>query len=547
MVCSPPVFGRIPFLLAVMAALVRPGQAAAPTRFDVENTVATLPESGREPFGSRFFFTADAQVIYRVLPADRSDTDPATRLEFWSPGATGALFPAAGYQSLEVVALNAAGEAVGRSVTEDSPTPNPHQEAALYWTPEGGSVIPSGFDPGFSGLKDIDGAGDAVGFTNGGTFRFVRWNADAPATQDVITPPAGYPYAEIHGVSASGETLLYVTDNDGKPRLAVWDGTTSLVIGPAPDAAETFSPANCAMNAGGDAVMVLFVPNGGYRVIYIPAANRAGYQTFSFPGPVTAIYNLQISAAGLASCQTSANFVSIVSSPRAMQNSFAGYNPFLNAGGEFVFGNQSNLYYWDAAAWSGAPVIVPLPLPAAPAAPTVVGYNAYGRLLTLSDNSAQTLRTLSILAPFPPRPTPTPAPPPTPTPGPTPEPTAPPTPTPGPTATPAPTPVPAGRITLEPLRPSLVLATGATMRDRRLVSARKTGEPAGPVRFLLRGTIPRGLKFSTLDGSLTGRPATAQSVALRVAATYYSAGRKKQSPFVTIKIIVRKTASRPSA
>lgn len=483
-----------------------PGLAVPPVRYDVETTIATLQKSGREPFGSKFFFASGNKVIYRVLPADRSDTDPATRWEFWSPEGIGELLPVAGYESLEVVGLNAEGEAVGRSVTEIFPGPQPHQEAALYWTVAGGSVIPPGFDAGYSGLKTLNGVGQAAGFTDSGTFRFVRWTADDPATLDDITLPIGYTYGEIHGSSDGGKVLLYTTmDGGANPRLAVWDGETSAIVGPAPNVGETFSPANCAMNGNGDVAVIFYTDGGGYRIVYIPASAPESYQIFSFPGPVTSVYNLHISNAGLACAQTSANQVSIVSSTRAEQRTYAGYSPFLNADGAFVFGNQSKFSYWDAAAWTGAPVLVPLSLPASPAAPTLVGFNDDGRLLTLSDNAAQTTRTLSILKPVPPLPT--------------------------------------VKITVTPIRKTVALRVGATLRKRKLVRTHVVGKTQGAVRFVLRGKPPRGLRFGTVDGSLTGRAKQKQTVALRIAAVYSSAGVQKRSPFTVVRVAVSAPAS----
>ncbi|HVE16495.1 MAG TPA: hypothetical protein VNB29_07150 [Chthoniobacterales bacterium] len=520
---------RILFI-SLSAALLAPAIQAAPVRYDVEATVATVPKLGREPFGSKFFFTTGGQVIYRVLPADRSDTDPATRFEYWSPGDTLDLLPAAGYESLDIVALDPQGTAVGRSVTENSSNPNPHAEAALLWTPAGGSTVPAGFDLGSSGFKAMSPTGLAAGFTNSGTYRTVSWDSANPIPGGVdIVPPAGYGNCEVRGVSASGETLLYVS-NPGQQNVAVWNGTSSTVIGPAPNSDETFYPSNSAINSAGDVAMAFFSATG-YRIIFIPAANRANYQIFSFNGTGSSVYHLQISDAGLASCETSvngANVVSIVSSTYAQQLNFDGYSAFLNAAGEFVFGNQGAFYYWDARAWTGSPSLVPLALPSSPTAPTLVGFNDDSRLLTLSDDASQTTRTLSILAPEQSSPTPTPGPP---------------TPTPDPIPTPAPT--PSAEVTVQPARKTVRFTAGDPIQSTPLVKIHVTGVPASSVRYVLSGKLPRGLRFRASDGSVRGRPTQAQRANVRIAATYPSAGGLKQSAFVKVKIQVGGTTSPP--
>jgi hypothetical protein len=504
---------RILFIF-LSAAFVAPAIQAAPVRYDVEATVATAPKLDREPFGSKFFFTTEGQVIYRILPADRSDTDPATRLEYRSPTEALDLLPAAGYESLDIVALDPEGTAVGRSVTENSSNPNPHAEAALLWTPTGGSIVPAGFDLGSSGFKAMSPTGLAAGFTNSGAYRTVSWDSANPTPGGVdIVPPPGYGNCEVRGVSASGETLLYVS-NPGLQNVAVWNGTSSTVIGPAPNSDETFYPSNCAINSTGDVVMAFFSATG-YRIVFIPAANRANYQIFSFTGSGSSVYHLQISDAGLASCETSVNgtnVVSIVSSTYAQQFNFDGYSAFLNAAGELVFGNQGLFYYWDARAWTGSPTIVPLSLPSSPVAPTLVGFNDDGRLLTLSDDSSQTTRTLSILAPV----------------------------------QAGPTPAPDTVITVAPARKALRLAVGTQVRNTLLVKTHFSGVPKASVHYILAGKLPHGLRFRASDGSIRGRPTQAQRANVRVAATYSSAGVVRQTAFAKVRIQVSGTTSLPT-
>jgi len=503
---------QLVLFLSITMATIPCLRATAPASYTVEEIVASAPTLGCEPFGSKFFFAIGDRVIYRILPANRSDTDPAPRWEYFAPGGPGAILPVTGYESVDIVALNASDEAVGRNVTENSPTPNPHQEAALFWTPSGGSTIPAGFDAGSSGFKAVNAAGLAAGFTNSGTYRTVAWNSANPgAGVTEIIPPAGYGNCEVRGVSTTGETLLYVS-SPGLQNVAIWNGTTSTVIGPAPNSDETFYPTNCAINANGDVAMAFFSASG-YRLIFIPAANRAAYQIFSFNGSGNPVYNLQISDAGLASCETSVggiNVVNIVSSSRAQQFTFDGYTAFLNAGGALVFGNQGKLNYWDAAAWSGAPTVVTLDLPAAPAAPTLVGFNDDGRLLTLSDNADQSLRTLSILAPI------------------------------------APTPAPEASVTVTAIRKTLRLTVGKSVAQLLARPHLSGSAPDGPVHYLLRGRPPDGTRFHSDSGKLTGRPNRTQLLTLRVAATWSAAGATRQSPFVKIKAVVRAPANPPT-
>ncbi|MDD5199748.1 MAG: hypothetical protein PHC88_08080 [Terrimicrobiaceae bacterium] len=499
---------RIPLLLALCLAVPSAGDAAAPDGYVLEATVASVPATGGASFGSKFFFQSGDQVVYRIVPAGGTEGDPAAQWEYWS-SATGAqaVLPASGYDSIDVRGMNAHGEVVG--ITSQV---SPARNAALDWTLAAGPAAPAGFDAGFSALEAINIHGRAIGSNYSAAIfgpERVRWDSATPATPPAAIPlPAGYNYGEIHGISANGEVLLFVKDAADTMHAAVWDGATCVTVGPAPAAGETLYPSNLAINSAGDVAMLVFTAGGGYTLHFIPASDRTTWHSFTFPGPVTSVYNLQISGAGLASCDTGisgVNVVSIVSAAKTQQRTFPGYRSWLNASGEFVFGNAGKENYWDASAWTGAPVEVPLSVPTSSGGLDVVGFNDAGRLLVL--NTVQATRSLSILAPA--------------------------------FAEPA-------SVTLTPVRKTLRLAVGATIH-RRLVKTRITGQsPDGTVRYVVRGRLPGGLRFRAGEALLAGRPARVQRVTLHVAATYAAAGVKKKSAYVAINVRVRAPASRPT-
>ncbi len=216
------------FFCIALAISAASGFGAAPVRYDLTASIASVPVAGGATFGSKFFFGSPNEAAYRLIPSGQTEGDPAAKWQYWS-GETGArdILPADSYTSVDVFAL-AGGQVAGRSV-------GTAKEAALYWTPAAGSIKPDGFDPGYSGLNAIDSSGLAAGYMDPGTPEVVAWDAaNIAAGVKAIPPPAGCTSPQIVGVRGDGEVLLYVRDAGAVPRAAIWNGTTSTLIGPAP-------------------------------------------------------------------------------------------------------------------------------------------------------------------------------------------------------------------------------------------------------------------------------------------------------------------------
>ena len=329
-----------------------------------------------------------------------------------------------------------------------------------------------------------------------------QWNVFTPGVAATVIPlPAGCTNPQVAGVSDRGDVLLTVADRDGLPRIAIWNGSRSELIGPAPT--ETFYPANCAINAAGDVAMLVFTAGGAARLHYIRAADRASWLTFTFAGPIgsSGVYNLRLSNAGVASFDTSVNntnTVAVVSADRQEQFAFTGYRSFLNSAGALLFGDQGHLLYWDAAAWSGQPAVVPVSANNNPGGLDIVGFNDAGRILALSTDHS--VRSLVILAPYVPQP---------------------------------------ASVRLTAARRVMRLRVGQHVRQP-LVKVHVAGDTIdGRVRFLVRGRFPAGLAFRNSEAMIIGTPAAARKFTLQIAAVYTSNGVKKQSPFVKVKVSVR--------
>ncbi len=481
------------YIALLLAAASSP--AATPARYDLAASIASVPATGGASFGSRFFFTSSNQTAYRLIPSGQTEGNPAAKWQFWSSTAGARdILPVTGDLSLDVFAL-ANGQVVGKSVGATT-------ETALYWTLAAGSVKPDGFDSGYNGLSAINAAGAAAGYTDNGTPEVVAWDAAHPAAGvTTISPPPGCTSPQIVGVSGSGEVLIYVRDAGSVPRAAIWNGTTSTLIGPAPS--ETFYPANCAINSQGDVAMLVFTAGGSGKLHYIPAADRSSWLTFSFDGPVgsSGVYNLRISDAGLASFDTSingVNTVAIVSAVQQQQFTFTGYRSYLNNAGTLVFGDQGNLLYWDAAAWSGQPAIVPVSATVNSGGLSMEGFNDDGRVLATI--IAQSTRSLVVLSPFLPQP---------------------------------------ASVRLTSARKILRLRVGRHVRQA-LVKIHITGDTLdGRVRFFSRGKFPPGLAFRNSEAMIIGTPTTPRKFTLRIGAAYTSGGVKKQTPLVKVKAVIR--------
>jgi hypothetical protein len=302
-------------------------------------------------------------------------------------------------------------------------------------------------------------------------------------------------------MSGNGDVLLYVRDSSSNPCAAIWNGTASALIGPTPT--ETFYPANCAINSQGDVAMLVFTPGGSCKLHYITAADPSNYETFTFAGPVgsSGVYNLRISNAGIASFDTSidgVNTVAIVSAVQHQQFTFTGYRSYLNNAGTLIFGDQGNLCYWDAAAWSGQPATIPVSATSNSGGLSMEGFNDEGHVLVVI--TAQSTRSLGVLTPAFSQP---------------------------------------AVVTLKAARKVLRLRVDQPVRQA-LVKTHVTGDSLeSSVRFLVRGKIPRGLRFRASEAILAGTPVWQKKFTLRVAAIYTSGGVRQQSPFVNVNVAVR--------
>lgn len=486
------------WLFPALLAPVLIAHPATPARYDLSATIARVPLAGGPSLGTKFFFAKSNQAVYRLLPAGGKEADPAASWQYWSARTGPAdILPVAGYASLEIKALNAAGAAIGQTAIE---TPA-HREAALYWTPGGGPRTPAGFDAGYSGLEAVNGAGQAAGFSDSGTYELLAWNAAYPAAGPTRIPvPAGYTSPQIGGLSARGKVLLYLRSRDGLGRAAIWDGRATSVIGPAP--AETFYPSNCAINAAGDVAVLVFTAGGDAVLHYVFASDPTQWLTFTFPGPVDSnVYNLRISDAGVASFDTSINglnTVAVASSVARQQYTFTGYRSYLNNAGALVFGDGGLVKFWDAAAWTGAPSTVPVSAASDSGGMDLVGFNDDGYLLVLS--SLAETRSLDVLQPVFTQPL---------------------------------------RVTIRPAAKVLRLPAGRRGQVPTVI-ATVDGDPLDPsIRYRARGKVPAGLRFRPGDAVLSGTPKKAQAATLRVTATYRSQGARQQSDTAKVNVVVR--------
>ncbi len=488
---------RLSLLPALLIPVCSAG-IAAPARYDPLATLEAVPLTGGSSLGTKFFFAANNQAIYRVIPAGQKEADPAARWRYWSASLGGrSIFPTEGYASLEVKGLTSAGAAIGKSAIE---TPS-HRESALYWTISGGSRRPFGFDAGYSGLDTLNSAGQGAGFTDSGSYEVVSWDAARPGAGTAkVRIPAGYTSPQVAGVSARGRILLYLRTADGLGRAAIWNGTTTSPIGPAP--AETFYPSNCAINSTGDVAVLVFTAGGAATLHYIPAATPTKWLTFTFSGPIDSnVYNLRISDAGVASFDTAINGINtvcIVSSVTKQQYAFTGYRSYLNRNGALLFGNEGKINFWDAAAWTGQPSIVPIAASSDSGGLDFVGFNDDGYLLVL--NSLRATRSLEIFKPI--------------------------------YTTPA-------QISVRAISRVIRLRT----RERIKLSTVETfvkGDPlACDIRYLVRGALPRGLRFLKGSAIIIGSPKSAATAVLRVSANYKSGSVRKTSAAAKIRVAVR--------
>lgn len=483
--------------LGVLPATTR---GETPTRYDMAATIATVPVSGGDTLGTKFFFQSGNQVVFTLTPSGAS----TPTWKYWGLTAgSHDIAPASGYETLDIYGLNARGQAVGRSVTD---TPS-HEEAALFWNATDGSSIPTGFDAGYSGLNAISDSGKAAGFTDSGSYTIQRWDAAQPSATPIVIPlPTGATSPQVIGLSRTGEVLL-VVDDSGTPRAALWDGTGTDFVGPAPDSGETFWPANCAISPSGDIAMVYFTAGGAAKLHYVRSSDRAHWLTFTFDGPIdsaSSAYNLHVSDAGLASFDTSiraSNTVCVVSAAHAVQRTFAGYTSFLNASGSLVFGSEGDFYYWDAAAWSSSPAKIPLSFTSSSGGFDILGYNDDGNVLALVRQ--QSTRMLSVLAPY------------------------------------FASQNGGGSVSLAPARRVVRLHLGDIFRMQIVKVRVEGGGYSGRLRYIYRGKLPAGLHIRPGDGNLAGRARAQGAVFIRVAALYTVNGVRKQTRYVRVRIVVR--------
>ncbi len=297
--------------------------------------------------------------------------------------------------------------------------------------------------------------------------------------------------------------LLSVSDA-GTQRPALWDGSTTAYIGPAPGAGETFWPPNCAISPSGDVAILYFTAGGAATLRYFKSTNRATPVTFTFDGPVdSSAYNLHISDAGLASFDTSIranNTVCVASAVREEQRTFSGYTSFLNASGTLIFGSEGDFYQWAAAAWSDSPAKVPINVTTTSGGIDLKGLNDDGNILALL--TQQSTRSLAILAPYFPSNQPT-------------------------------------TVTLGRVRRIFRLTTGQTIR-LQIVKVLASGNGySGRLHYLSKGKFPAGLRIRPGDGMLAGRTRATGEAFVKIAAEYLVNGAKKRTPFVQVKLIVQ--------
>lgn len=495
------VMRRLAWLGGLLALGMIGARAETPVRYDMGFAVQSVPVSGGASFGQRFYFANGNRVAYRVVPAGGSESEPAARWEYWASATGGqAILPVAGDAAVDVRGMNASGEVVGQTIGA-----NATRNAAMFWTLSAGGAVPAGFDAGYSGLEAISVSGRAAGFTYSanvsGEVR-VTWNASSPLDAAVaITPPAQTSAPQVVGVSGAGDVLLYVSAAGGTKRAAIWNGTSSRLIGPVPGSGETFYPANSAISGNGHVALLYFTVGGGFRVMVIAPEDRTTWKEFMFAGPTDSVYNLRVSNAGLATCDTAiggTNVVCVANAARDTQRTLTGYRSFLNDGGEIVYGDGGKVWYWAAAGGAGDPVEVPVSATTTSGGLDLLGFNDEGRLLALLTQGNS--RTLAVLAPAFPEP---------------------------------------GVVRLRAVRPQVNWALG-TSGSRRLVRAEIGGQkPVTNLRYVLRGTPPAGLRFRGRDAVLTGRATAAQSRSVRVQAIYVAEGLTKRSPSVRVQVVVR--------
>jgi hypothetical protein len=489
---------RLPLVLA-LSALPATTRAEAPTRYDMAATIATVPDSGGDTLGTKFFFQTGNQVVFALTPSGAS----TPTWKYWGLTAgSHDIAPVSGFTDLEVFGLNSRGQVVGRNFTAGYAL-----QSALFWTVADGSSIPTGFDAGYSGLNAIAASGKTAGYSDSGSYTIQRWDAAQPSATPITIPlPSGATNPQVVGLSRSGEVLLFVNDS-GTARAALWNGTGADFVGPPPDSGETFWPTNCAINSSGDVAMVYFTAGGAAKLHYIRASDRAHWLTFTFDGPIdvaSSAYNLHISDAGLASFDTSIganNTVCVVSAAREQQRTFAGYTSFLNASGALVFGSEGDFYYWDAASWSGSPAKVPMSFTSSSGGFDILGYNDDGNVLALVRQ--QSIRMLSVLAPY------------------------------------SASQNGGGSVILAPARRVVRLRLGDIFRMQIVKVRVEGGGYSGRLRYKYRGKLPAGLRIRPGDGNLAGRARAPGSVFIRVAALYTVNGVRKQTPYVRVRIIVR--------
>lgn len=388
----------VPLFLAT--ALV--ASAKTPVSYELLKTIRTLPVGAASPsFGTEFFFTKGDQTLYRIVSAGTPIESPAPAYQFWSPKGAAIVLPPATYDAIEPRAMNNDGTVVGKVIdtTEDA-----YREAAFTWNYGDETTIPNFFDPLSSSFSALAASGFAGGLNSTGGINPVRvtWNTAGPTLPPTTVPlPNGFTGGQVQGVSDGGAAVLFVDDGSNHFRAAVWDGSSTRLLGSALAANEVLHPANLAMNARGDIAVLVFVPDGSYRLKLYPAwTNYTARYNFVFAGPAESVYNLHLSDNGIASFDTASEDIHVVSMATGDTRTFKGYASFLNASGQLVFGTGGKLNFWDAAAWTGSPTIVPLDLPAGASAPVIVGFNDDAHLLALHPNAAGTQTSLSVLKPI---------------------------------------------------------------------------------------------------------------------------------------------------
>lgn len=420
-------------IFCIFAPLLSLG-AAVPASYQLERVVTTVQVANGRKIDTKVWLNANGDILFSTSQGD-SNLNP--QYSFQSAGGDLEELPIPGeFEALLPADMNATGDVVGKAFRNLGDW-DKYAEAGFIFTPSSGVELATKLNENQSALLFVEDDGRTAGTNRFGDGEFLPFVTTVAGEILQLSPPPGYPYFEVRGLSEANEVLLFAADDDADPPALRQLALT------APEQATNFLPINvkqtgaapAAMNVTGDIATVVSDPDlAPPEIQLLPASNRINPpMSVSLAGVNGAIYNFAMNIRSEVILATEADGHSgqvVFATPLSSQvpRIFEGYRPFLNDNGEVIFGRENSLMYWDSRVPGTFPAAVPVGVPASQRAPEILALNGAGRVALSYFSTDDSQQTLAIFRPVAPTPTPTPTPvpaPPVPAPAPTPAPAPP--------------------------------------------------------------------------------------------------------------------------